>query len=96
MITVGDGDVGSVVVDGHGVEVVSVLADERDQLATAVGGLAGLAALLVHHAEAGRQDLEHFEPADKEHELHLGVSAFFQRQDTILFGDRNNPLVLMG
>lgn len=40
--------------------------------------------------------LEHFEPADKEHELYLGVSAFLQRQDTILFGERNNPLVLMG
>jgi SNF2 family DNA or RNA helicase len=40
--------------------------------------------------------LEHFEPADKEHLLYEGVSKFLQRQDTILFGDRNNPLVLMG
>lgn len=40
--------------------------------------------------------VEAFEPSDKEHNLYLGVSAFLQRDDTILFGDRNNPLVLMG
>lgn len=40
--------------------------------------------------------VESFEPSDKEHNLYLGVSAFLQRQDTVLFGDRNNPLVLMG
>jgi ERCC4-related helicase len=40
--------------------------------------------------------LEHFEPVDKEHQLYLGVSTFLKRPDTVLFGDRNNPLVLMG
>ncbi len=40
--------------------------------------------------------VESFEPTDREHNLYLGVSAFLQRPDTILFGDRNNPLVLMG
>lgn len=40
--------------------------------------------------------LETYEPADNEHKLYLGVSGFLKRDDTILFGDRNNPLVLMG
>src|SRR5262249_16889371 len=40
--------------------------------------------------------VESFEPTAKEHDLYLGVSAFLKREDTILFGDRNNPLVLMG
>ncbi len=40
--------------------------------------------------------VESFEPTDKEHNLYLGVSAFLKREDTVLFGDRNNPLVLMG
>jgi superfamily II DNA/RNA helicase len=40
--------------------------------------------------------LETYEPADQEHKLYLGVSNFLKRPDTILFGDRNNPLVLMG
>ena len=40
--------------------------------------------------------LETYEPADNEHKLYLGVSNFLKRDDTILFGDRNNPLVLMG
>jgi SNF2 family DNA or RNA helicase len=40
--------------------------------------------------------VESFEPTDREHSLYLGVSLFLKRQDTILFGDRNNPLVLMG
>ncbi len=40
--------------------------------------------------------VESFEPTDKEHQLYLGVSEFLKREDTILFGDRNNPLVLMG
>ena len=37
--------------------------------------------------------LETYEPADDEHKLYLGVSAFLQRPDTVLFGERNNPLV---
>lgn len=40
--------------------------------------------------------VESFEPSDNEHNLYLGVSAFLKSDDTILFGDRNNPLVLMG
>lgn len=40
--------------------------------------------------------VENFEPADKEHDLYLGVSNFLKRDDTILFGEKNNPLVLMG
>jgi ERCC4-related helicase len=40
--------------------------------------------------------LETYQPADNEHKLYLGVSSFLKRDDTILFGDRNNPLVLMG
>jgi ERCC4-related helicase len=40
--------------------------------------------------------LETYEPVDNEAKLYNGVSAFLKRGDTVLFGDRNNPLVLMG
>jgi ERCC4-related helicase len=40
--------------------------------------------------------VESFEPTDREHNLYLGVSAFLKRMDTVLFGERNNALVLMG
>lgn len=40
--------------------------------------------------------LEHYEPVDNEAKLYNGLSAFLRREDTILFGERNNPLVLMG
>lgn len=40
--------------------------------------------------------LETYEPVDNEAKLYTGVSAFLKREDTVLFGERNNPLVLMG
>ena len=39
--------------------------------------------------------IENFEPFDNEHKLYEGVSAYLQRPDTILFGERSNPLLLM-
>ncbi len=40
--------------------------------------------------------LETYEPVDNEAKLYNGVSGFLKREDTVLFGERNNPLVLMG
>jgi superfamily II DNA or RNA helicase len=36
-----------------------------------------------------------FEPYDREHELYQAVSAFLQREDTILFGEKANALVTL-
>lgn len=38
---------------------------------------------------------EHFDPFPLEHKLYEGVSAYLQREDTFLFADRNNPLLLL-
>ena len=40
--------------------------------------------------------LETYEPVDNEAKLYNGVSSFLKSDNTILFGERNNPLVLMG
>lgn len=42
-----------------------------------------------------QHDAEHFEPTDNEHRLYEGVSNFLRRRDTILLGNRNNPLLLI-